>query len=119
MENEFLNILKANSNLLIVSITCVFVFCLYYAFPGPRNKDGDRIPKVFPPWDQVLFFAPFVIAVPLSYYFDPHVGQSVKGKLLDGLTTGTYAMVLENFVFKFFLKKLRLDSGGATETPGT
>lgn len=111
--DEIFKLLKDNSNLLIVAITCVVVFGLYYALPGPRDKEGNRVPRVYPPWDQVLFFAPFFIAGPLSYFFDLNVGQAVKVKLLKGLTTGTYAMVVEKAVFMFLLKNIRLNGGAA------
>lgn len=98
---------KNGADMLMVAVTVVIVFAGYYVCPGPRDRNGDRILRVFPPWDSVLFIAPFFIGMALSVALDLDKAQPLASKIRDGLATGAYAMVIERGIFMTLAKRLR------------
>jgi len=106
--NQIIEVLTKNgADVLMVVVACVITLSGYYALPGPRDKNGDRIMKVFPPWDSVLFVAPFFIGVGLSVLLDLDKAQPLISKIRDGLATGAYALVAERGVFVVIAKRVR------------
>lgn len=117
--DKMLEILVRNgADVLIVAVVVIVTFSGYYVLPGPRDKNGDRILKVNPPWDSVLFIAPFFLGVILSVILDLDKTQPLVGKIRDGLATGAYAMAVERAVFIFLAKRLREAQGAVQQAGG-
>ncbi len=78
-----------NANVPLAIVTVIVLQLVKRYLPSPN---GEKY-KVIPQLSWLLPALAFFIGTALSFGLDPHVGQSVKGKLSDGLQTGAYAIV--------------------------
>jgi hypothetical protein len=78
----------AAATVIIIQIIKMWIPSDPSALPGEgRFTIGER-------WKKYLLLGTFLVGAGLSVAFDPHKGQSLQGKLGDGIQTGGLAVVM-------------------------
>lgn len=85
----------SGANVAMVMVTLVLVQLVKFFLPTPPPAIPGAVVSKWSVVEElrwVPLFAAFFIAMILSFIFDPHVGQDLKGKISDGLQTGAYTV---------------------------
>jgi len=78
-----------------VGISVGLTFVLYYFLPGPVDPlTGKKTIALTPFLDRISPTFPFFIGAIMGALLDRHVGQDLRGRVVDALATGTYALAI-------------------------
>lgn len=93
MDEIFKLLVNADTAMVAVTFALCQIIKRFLPSPAPDASGETKNWSVERRYAPIPFAAAFVIGICLSIIFDPHEGQTLMGKIRDGLQTGAYSVL--------------------------